>query len=95
VIVGGDQVSRGKPDPDIFLMAASRLHRRPEDCAVLEDSAPGIRGAVAAGMRAILVPDGREPSEEARLEAYAVVESLSAARLVIERMILQESGGWS
>jgi HAD superfamily hydrolase (TIGR01509 family) len=87
IVVGGDLVSRGKPDPDIFLMAASRLRHRPQDCAVLEDSAPGIRAAAAAGMRSILIPDGREPSDDMRSAAHTVVESLAAAQIVIERMM--------
>jgi HAD superfamily hydrolase (TIGR01509 family) len=87
IVVGGDQVSRGKPEPDIFLEAASRLGYLPEDCVVLEDSGPGVRAAVAAGMRPILIPDGREPSADVREAAHAVVESLSAARVVIERMM--------
>jgi HAD superfamily hydrolase (TIGR01509 family) len=87
VIVGGDQVKRGKPDPDIFLMAAARLGCRPEDCAVLEDSGPGILAAAAAGMRAILIPDGRDPGEEIRRVAHAVVGSLLEANAVIERLM--------
>jgi HAD superfamily hydrolase (TIGR01509 family) len=87
IVVGGDQVSRGKPDPDIFLMAAARLGCRPEDCAVLEDSGPGILAASAAGMMPILIPDGRVPSEEIRRAAHAVVDSLPAAQPVIERLM--------
>ncbi len=87
IVVGGEQVNRGKPEPDIFLEAAARLGYPPEDCVVLEDSGPGVRAAVAAGMRPILIPDGREPSADVREAAHAVVESLSAARVVIERMM--------
>lgn len=87
IVVGGEQVSRGKPDPDIFLEAAARLGHHPEDCVVLEDSGPGVRAAVAAGMRSILIPDGREPGAKVRAAAHAVVDSLSAARVVIERMM--------
>ena len=86
IVVGGDQVSRGKPEPDVFLMAASRLGHRPIDCVVLEDSEPGILAAVAAGMKPILIPDGREPSPATRRAAH-VVESLFIARTVIEQMI--------
>ncbi|MAY61700.1 MAG: hypothetical protein CML29_05770 [Rhizobiales bacterium] len=46
----GDQVARGKPAPDLFLFAASELGFRPENCAVVEDSPHGIKGATAAGM---------------------------------------------
>lgn len=47
------QVARGKPAPDLFLLAAERLGVAPEACAVMEDSPHGVAGAVAAGMRAV------------------------------------------
>jgi HAD superfamily hydrolase (TIGR01509 family) len=56
-LVGGDEVAQGKPAPDIFLAAATRLGQRPADCLVLEDSAPGYEAARRAGMAAIVVPD--------------------------------------
>ncbi|NED83963.1 HAD-IA family hydrolase, partial [Streptomyces sp. SID11233] len=46
------EVARGKPAPDLFLHAARRMGVSPASCAVVEDSAPGIRAARAAGMRA-------------------------------------------
>lgn len=48
-----DLVGRGKPAPDIFLLAAEKLGVAPQNCAVLEDSPHGIKGAVEAGMRAV------------------------------------------
>jgi HAD superfamily hydrolase (TIGR01509 family) len=44
------QVKRGKPAPDLFLFAAEQMQASPERCLVIEDSIPGITGAVAAGM---------------------------------------------
>jgi HAD superfamily hydrolase (TIGR01509 family) len=44
------QVKRGKPAPDLFLFAAEQMKASPERCIVIEDSIPGITGAVAAGM---------------------------------------------
>jgi HAD superfamily hydrolase (TIGR01509 family) len=44
------QVAHGKPAPDLFLFAAQRLGARPGDCAVVEDSIPGVEAAVAAQM---------------------------------------------
>jgi HAD superfamily hydrolase (TIGR01509 family) len=51
--VGGDEVSRGKPAPDIFLLAASRGGIPPAGCLVIEDSAHGVSAARAAGMACI------------------------------------------
>jgi HAD superfamily hydrolase (TIGR01509 family) len=55
----GEEVERGKPEPDIFLLAATRLGAAPGGCVVLEDSAAGIAAAKAAGMRAIWIPQPR------------------------------------
>lgn len=52
-VYSGDMVARGKPHPDVFLFAAGQLGVDPSDCLVIEDSAGGIRGAVAAGMTAV------------------------------------------
>ena len=52
-VFSADMVARGKPHPDIFLFAADKLRVKPNECLVIEDSAGGIRAAVAAGMTAV------------------------------------------
>lgn len=52
-IVSGDAVTRGKPDPEIFLTAAERLHTAPERSLVIEDSPHGVAAANRAGMRCV------------------------------------------
>ena len=52
-VFSADMVARGKPHPDIFLYAASKLGANPKECLVIEDSVGGIRAAVAAGMTAV------------------------------------------
>src|SRR6266480_4248376 len=52
-VFSADMVSRGKPHPDIFLLAADRLGVNPKSCLVIEDSTSGIKAAVAAGMTAV------------------------------------------
>jgi HAD superfamily hydrolase (TIGR01509 family) len=77
VTVAGDEVARGKPAPDMFLLAAERLGAAPEACVAVEDSPPGVQAAVAAGMRTIAVC--RVPGTEATLAgAHRVVDSLTA-----------------
>ena len=53
VTVAGDEVTNGKPAPDMFLLAAERLGVPPEACIVVEDSPPGVQAGVAAGMHTI------------------------------------------
>ncbi|ANP53269.1 HAD superfamily hydrolase (TIGR01509 family) [Streptomyces griseochromogenes] len=55
-MVSADDVTHGKPAPDVFLEAARRLGAHRADCVVLEDAAPGAAAAHAAGMRCIAVP---------------------------------------
>ena len=52
-IVSAEDVQQGKPDPEVFLMAAARLGVAPARCTVIEDSAQGVEAARRAGMRCI------------------------------------------
>lgn len=52
-IVSGEDVEKGKPNPDIFLKAAERFKAKACDCTVIEDSNNGITGAKAAGMKCV------------------------------------------
>lgn len=79
-IACGDEVSNGKPAPDIFLAAAERLGILAGRCIVLEDSDAGIRGAHAAGMIPILVPDLKPPSAAIVALAHRVFSSLNEVR---------------
>jgi HAD superfamily hydrolase (TIGR01509 family) len=63
-LVGGDEVARGKPAPDIFLAAARALDVPPSVCLVLEDSNSGARAALAAHMAVVVVPDLLEPDAD-------------------------------
>jgi HAD superfamily hydrolase (TIGR01509 family) len=79
-LVGGNEVERGKPEPDIFLLAASRLAVAAADCVVLEDSEPGVRAALAAGMMPIMVPDLHAPSQDLLAREPLVLASLHDVR---------------
>jgi HAD superfamily hydrolase (TIGR01509 family) len=57
-------VQNGKPAPDIFRHAAKEMGERPENCIVVEDSVPGVTGAVAAGMKVIGFTGGRHCGED-------------------------------
>jgi beta-phosphoglucomutase family hydrolase len=70
-IVAAEDVSKGKPDPEVFLAAASRLGVAPSSCVVVEDAAAGIEAARRAGMRSIGV------SRRTTLEADVFVRSLA------------------
>ena len=52
-IVSGDQVSKKKPSPDIFLKAVENLDLKPSECVVIEDAPAGMLGAINGGMKCI------------------------------------------
>ena len=78
-ITGGDEVTHGKPDPSLYLLAAARLGVAPEECIAFEDSENGARAAQAAGVRVVIVPDLRPPSPEVAARAHGVIGSLAEA----------------
>jgi len=73
-IVLGDEVCVGKPDPQIFLLAAKRVQLSPAHCIVMEDAVAGVEAAKRAGMRCIALTTSH--SRRALAEADMVVDSL-------------------
>ena len=88
-IVTGNDVARGKPDPQVFLLAAQRMGVEPLDCAVIEDAPAGIEAALAGGMTAIALA-GTAPPQSLTM-AHLVVTSLrqltpkQVAELILRR----------
>jgi len=85
-IVSAEDVTRGKPEPEIFIKALGVLNTQPKDapisapeCVVIEDSKEGIRGARRAGMKCLAVTNSHGP--ELLSEAHAVVKSLEEVDL--------------
>ena len=64
VVIGNDETTHPKPDPQPYLLAAERLGVDPTQCVALEDSPSGVRSATAAGMRVIVVPGELEVPAE-------------------------------
>ena len=66
VVVTADDIKRGKPDPDIFILAAHELGLRPNECIVFEDGLPGVKAAISAGVRIVVavIEEYQRPSFE-------------------------------
>ncbi|MGR5192521.1 HAD family hydrolase [Vibrio rotiferianus] len=73
----GCEVTHGKPDPEIYLLAASRLNVQPTKCLAFEDSNNGVRSAVSAKMITFQIPDLVEPCEEVRGFGHSILPSLT------------------
>ncbi|MER3513555.1 MAG: hypothetical protein C4310_03460 [Chloroflexota bacterium] len=87
VVVGAGDVNKGKPDPEIYLTTARRLHIAPERCLVFEDSVLGLEAAYRAGMRAIAVATSHAPHELQALPA--VIQVIADYRDVHPASILE------
>jgi len=74
VIIGDEDVSEGKPNPQVFLLAAERLEVEPKHCIVIEDAVAGVSAAKRAGMRCLAVTN-TNPRNNLK-EADLVVDSL-------------------
>jgi len=78
-VCGGDEVSHGKPRPDLYLLAASRLGIAPERCLAFEDSNFGAQAAIAGGLAVVVVPDLKPAEEPWRSACLHVLGSLDEA----------------
>lgn len=78
-VVSGDQVTHGKPAPDIFRLAAQQIGCKPENCYVFEDGTNGIRAGAAAGCTTIMIPDLTPPNAQLEQLCAGIYPSLSDA----------------
>jgi len=86
-IVTGDEIERGKPDPDIYLRAAKKLGIRADACLVIEDALSGIAAGKAAGMRVAAIPDRRfVDARDYEKEADYVLGNLSEIPALVRRV---------
>ena len=74
--VFGNEVKKGKPNPDIFLKACDKISVNPEECLVLEDSESGIQSAYSANIPVICIPDMKVPNQYYLNMTKAVLSSL-------------------
>ena len=86
ILVTRDDVACGKPHPESFLQAARHLGQAPPDCLAVEDSAPGVAAAHAAGMMVVTIPDAVPPTP-AMLSRAAVLCSLHDVAALLDRQI--------
>lgn len=83
-VVSIQDVTRGKPAPDVFLRAADLLRKRPEDCVVIEDSVAGVEAGRAAGMQVIAITNSFAKEKlggaDHIVKTYEEIERLLGAR---------------
>ncbi|GAC1363861.1 MAG: HAD family phosphatase [Actinomycetota bacterium] len=92
-----DEVLRGKPAPDVYLLAAQRLGVNPLSCVAVEDSSNGLRSAAAAGLRVVAIPRPEYPPDPDAL-ALAARQLTSLCQLtdeLLDSLALELPGGVS
>jgi HAD superfamily hydrolase (TIGR01509 family) len=77
-IVTAEDVTRGKPDPEVYLLAARRIDAEPESCLVFEDAIVGVHAARGAGMRVVGVATAYESADLLRAGAERVIATFEA-----------------
>src|SRR4030065_1217564 len=84
LVVCGDEIINGKPDPEIFLETAKKLNCRPGNFIVLEDSKNGIIAAYRAGMLPVMVPDIIKPEKEIEAMIFKEFDNLKEVKSFFE-----------
>lgn len=85
LLITGDMVSHGKPDPECYLIAAQKLGVSVEECVVFEDAPSGILSGKNAGMKVIAVPSPYVKGDESFQKADVVVDTLR--EITLEKII--------
>lgn len=84
-VITGDMVTKGKPDPEIFLRSAALLGAEPETCIVCEDSYAGVEAAKRAGMLPVMIPDYVPAREQERAFARILPSLFEVISLIEEQ----------
>ena len=84
-LVSGREARQGKPEPDVFLLAAERLGVPPKECWVFEDSLTGVEAGYRSGARTVMIPDLVPPDERARRMCRGIFRDLGEAWAAIQR----------
>ena len=85
-MITGDQVTHGKPDPEIYLLACKALGTDPSRTLAVEDSRNGILSATAAGMPTVMIPDMIPPTPELEVLLWNRFDSLPDLQNALERV---------
>lgn len=91
LIITGDEVSKSKPDPEIFLTVAKKLNCDATKTIVLEDSFAGITAAYKAKMLPILVPDLKEPNQEIIDMCFQIFPSLVEVQQYLAKILSDDN----
>lgn len=90
VISSGEEVSNGKPEPDIFLLTAKRLCQKPQNCLVLEDGIQGVLAGMRAGCETYMVLDRVLPTKEILEKQVPVYNDLTEVLADLQTIVMKQ-----
>lgn len=90
-VLCGDEVTKQKPNPEIYLNVLKKCHVQAENALVLEDSPVGVEAAFQAGIPCIQIPDILAPTKKQERETIQIVKDLNEAREYIDQNMIQSS----
>ena len=85
-IVGGDEITRGKPDPEIFITTAEKTGFEKSECLIVEDSSNGLRSGIASGIRTVFIKDIVDVPSEITDKVFARCDDLSGVIGIISQI---------
>ena len=92
VIITVDEVTKTKPDPEIFLKTAKKLGSKPQNCVVIEDSIFGVKAAKAANMNCVAVAQGAySPKELSIASPDLIVNSLKEKEAILKFILSKKN----
>ncbi len=83
-LIGGDEIEKGKPHPEIYLKASALAGCDIDSCLVIEDSENGIKSGINAGMKCVFIKDIKDISPEIKKNIYRECKDLKEVIAVIE-----------
>lgn len=81
--VCGGMVKNSKPQPDIYLLASEKLGLKPCECIAVEDSPNGVKSAVNAGCKTVMIPDLTPCTEDLRNDLFAICNDLTELKELV------------
>lgn len=81
--VCGGMVKNSKPQPDIYLLASEKLGLKPCECIAVEDSPNGVRSAVNAGCKTVMIPDLTPCTEDLKKDLFAICNDLTELKELV------------
>ena len=93
ILQSSDGITRGKPHPEIYRLTCNKLRLSPANCAVLEDSANGVRAARSAGCHTLAVPNIHTSAQDFS-QAHRIVGDLNEAGDYLERFLIADHSGF-